>query len=218
MFEDHALLEKIIDELDFDPTIDAAHIGVSVRDGVVTLSGHVQSFIEKHAAERAVRRVKGVRAVAQEIDVRLPVDKKTADDEIAARAVKLLDWDGAIPSGTIDVKVEHGIVTLSGEVDWAYQRAEAEYDVRKLGGVRSVINDIRIRPHIQTEDVHAKIRAAFERSAEVEAGAITVEVIGGTVRLSGKVDTWIERQEAERAAWSVPGVVAVDNQITIGRP
>lgn len=218
MFEDHALRERIIDELDFDPTIDAAQIGVTARDGVVTLTGHVRTFIEKHAAERAVRRVKGVRAVAQEIEVHLPVDKKTADDEIAARAVRILDWDEAVPSGAIAVKVEHGIVTLSGEVDWAYQRAEAEYDVRKLGGVRSVINDIRVRPNIQTEDVYAKIRAAFERSAEIEAGGITVEVMGGTVRLGGRVDTWTERQEAERAAWSVPGVVSVDDQIMVGRP
>ena len=218
MYEDQALRQKIVDELEFDPTINAAQIGVSVHAGVATLSGHVGSFIEKHAAERAARRVKGVRAVAQEIEVRLPLDKKTSDDEIAARALKILDWDVAIPSGAVSVKVEHGIVTLSGDVDWAYQRAEAEYDVRKLGGVRSVINDVRIRPQVQGEDVHAKIVAAFERSADVEASRISIEVIGGTVRLTGQVNSWIERQEAERAAWSVPGVIEVDDQLIIGRP
>lgn len=218
MSESNALRQRIIDELEFDPTLNAAEIGVSVHDGVVTLSGHVLSFVEKHAAERAARRVRGVRAVAQEIEVRLPFDKKTADDEIVTRAVKLLDWDVAVPPDAITVKVEHGIVTLTGEVDWAYQRAEAEYDVRKLGGVRSVINEIRLRPRVQSDDIHAKIRAAFERSAEVEASAITVDIVNGVVRLGGHVASWIERQKAERAAWSVPGVVAVEDQIVIGRP
>jgi osmotically-inducible protein OsmY len=218
MSDDQSLQQRIIEELDFDPAINAAQIGVSVDEGVVTLSGHVQSFMEKHAAERAARRVKGVRAVAQEIEVRLASDRKTADDEIATRALKILDWDLAVPSETIAVKVEHGAVTLSGDVDWAYQRAEAEHDVRKLGGVKSVINEIRIRPKTQPEDVRAKIRAAFERSAELEASRITIEISDGKVRLGGKVNTWVEREEAERAAWSAPGVVAVDDQIMISRP
>ena len=218
MFDDGEIQQRVIDELEFDPTLNATRIGVSVRDGVVSLSGHVGSFAEKHAAERAARRVKGVRAVAQEIEVELASDKKTSDDEIAARAVKMLDWDIAVPKGDITITVAHGIVTLSGQVDWAFQRTEAEYDVRKLGGVRAVINDIRIRPQAKVEDVRARIRAAFERSAEIETTRISIDVVDGRVRLFGKVSSWIEREEAERAAWSVPGVVAVEDQIVIGRP
>jgi osmotically-inducible protein OsmY len=218
MSEDLKLQQRVIDQLELDPAVNAAQTGVSVHDGVVTLSGHVQTYVEKHAAERAARRVRGVRAVAQEIEVHLPPDKKTADDEIAARAIKILDWDVAVPRGAIAVKVEHGIITLSGEVAWAFQRAGAEYDVRKLGGVEAVINDIRLRPQFRSEDVRASIRAAFERSAQIEAKGISIDVTDGQVQLSGKVSNWTERQEAERAAWSVPGVVAVDDDSVISRP
>jgi len=218
MSNDHELQQRVIDELEFEPSVDSAHVGVSVHEGVVTLTGHVPSFVEKFAAERAARRVKGVRAVAQEIEVRLPADKKTDDDEIAARAVRILDWDIALPYRAVGVKVEHGIVSLSGEVDWAYQRAEAEYDVRKLGGVKAVINDIRIRPRVEAGDVKAKIRAAFERSAELESSGVTVTISDRKVVLGGKVQSWVEREAAERAAWSVPGVVAVEDNIVITRP
>jgi len=218
MSDELKLRQRVIDELEFDPTVNAAHIGVSVRGSVVTLTGHVETFGEKFAAERAARRVRGVTGVAQEIEVHLGVDKKTADDEIAQRAVKILEWDVAIPSNAIAVKVEHGIVTLSGTVDWAFQRAEAEYDVRKLGGVKGVVNAIALRPKVRATDVRAKLTAAFERNAEVEANRITVEVTDGKVVLGGKVDSWIEREEAERAAWSVPGVTAVEDLIAIERP
>lgn len=218
MSEDLKLQQRVIDELEFDPRVKASHIGVSVRDGVVTLNGHVESFVEKYAAERAARRVRGVKAVAEEIKVRLPSDKKTGDDEIAARAVRMLAWDVAVPLGGIQVKVEHGVVTLSGEVDWAYQRAEAEYNVHKLGGVKAVINAIGLRPQVNSSDVRAQIRAALERSADLEASGINVSVSDGKVVLSGTVRSWIEREEAARAAWSAPGVVAVEDQIQIARP
>lgn len=218
MSDELTLQQRVIDELEFDPAVNAAHIGVSVRGSVVTLTGHVETFAEKFAAERAARRVRGVTGVAQEIEVHLAVDKKTADDEIAQRAVKILEWDVAVPSNAITVKVEHGIVTLSGTVDWAFQRAEAEYDVRKLGGVKGVVNAITLRPKVRATDVREKLTAAFERNAEVEAKRITVEVTDGRVVLSGKVDSWIEREEAERAAWSVPGVTAVEDRIAIERP
>jgi osmotically-inducible protein OsmY len=218
MSEELKLQQRVIDELEFDPRVNAAHIGVSVREGVVAMNGHVESYVEKYAAERAARRVKGVKAVAEEIEVRLPSDKKTGDDEIAARAVRMLAWDVAVPLGGIQVKVEHGVVTLSGEVDWAYQRVEAEYDVRKLGGVKAVINAITIRPQVNVSDVRAQIRAAFERSADLEASGITVNVADGKVVLGGKVRSWIEREEAARAAWSAPGVVAVEDDIQITRP
>lgn len=218
MNEDLQLQKMVIDELEFEPSVKAAHIGVSVRDGVVTLSGHVESYAEKFAAERAARRIRGVKAIAQELEVQLPFEHKTADDEIAARAVHLLDWDVAIPRGRISVKVEHGIVTLNGAVDWAYQRAEAEYDVRKLTGVKGVINDIMIVPRADIEDVRAKIRAALERNAELEANNITVSVADGKVTLGGKVKAWTEREAAERAAWSVAGVRQIEDHIELVRP
>jgi osmotically-inducible protein OsmY len=165
-----------------------------------------------------VRQVRGVAAVAQELAVRLPSDKKLGDDEIAARAVRLLQWDVSVPHERIKVKVEHGIVTLSGEVDWQFQRAEAEYDVRKLSGVMSVINDITVVPKLRPGDIHAKILAALERNAEVEAGRIAIAVSGGKVTLTGKVNAWTEREAAERAAWSVPGVTQVDDRIELSRP
>lgn len=218
MKEDLKLQQRVIDELDFEPRVDAAHIGISVRDGVVTLSGHVSSFVEKFAAERAVRHVKGVKAVAQELEVRLPFEAKTADDEIAARAVKILNWDALVPHGRITVKVEHGVVTLGGQVDWHYERTEAEDDVRKLNGVVAVINDIAVAPQVEPADVRAKIRAALERTAEVEANNVTISVSGGKVTLGGRVNAWTERETIERAAWSAPGVNQVDDRIELARP
>lgn len=218
MSEELELQHRVIDELAFDPAVNAAHIGVSVRGSVVTLTGHVETFAEKFAAERAARGVKGVTAVAQEIEVHLPDDKKTSDDEIAQRAVKLLEWDVSIPLNAVEVKVEHGIVTLTGTVDWAFQRAEAEYDVRKLSGVKGVVNAITVRPKVRAADVREKLTSALERKADIEAGRITVEVTEGKVVLGGEVDSWTEREAAERAAWSVPGVTAVEDRITLVRP
>lgn len=218
MSDDLKLQQQVIDALEFEPSVKAAHIGVSVRDGVVELSGHVESFVEKFAAERTARAVKGVKAVAQELEVRLPSDKKLSDEEIAARVLRLLNWDVSVPHDRITVKVEHGIVTLSGEVDWQFQRAEAEYDVRKLSGVRSVINDVRVAPRLRPGDIRSSIHAALERNAELEASRITVSVSGGKVTLTGKVNAWTEREAAERAAWSVPGVTEVEDKIELGRP
>lgn len=212
------LQRDVTEELEWDPAIDAAHIGVSARDGVVTLTGHVASFGEKLAAERAARRVKGVKAVAQDIEVELPSAKKTADDEIAARAVKMLEWDVVVPPGRIAVTVDHGIVTLAGQVDWKYQRDEVEADVWKLTGVTDVVNAVKVRPRPQSTDVQERIRKALERSADVEASHISVSVKDGKAVLTGTVGAWIERQTAEGAAWAAPGVTAVENRIQIGRP
>lgn len=216
MSNDIQLQQRVIDELEFDPGVNAAHIGVAVNDGVVILSGFVESYSEKHAAESAARRVRGVKAVAQELSVRLPGDKKLADDEIAARAVKLIEWDLRLPRETIAVTVEHGVITLSGEVDWNFQRREAEADVRKLGGVVHVINELRVRPRVQVADVQQRIQAAFERAADLDAAGVTVKVEeDGTTVLRGKVATLKERTAAEDAAWAAPGVTAVRNLIDV---
>jgi osmotically-inducible protein OsmY len=218
MTDDMQLQQWVSDELAFEPKVDAAHIGVSVHNGVVTLSGRVNSYAEKFAAEEATRRIKGVIAVAQELEVHLPSDKKTDDAEIAERLVRMFHWDTLVPHDRIKVKVERGYVTLSGEVEWHYQRAEAEADARKLGGVKAVINDIHVRPAIKSENVAARIRAALERNASTEADHVSVDVTGTKVTLTGKVNAWTERETIERAAWSVPGVTEVDDRIGLARP
>jgi osmotically-inducible protein OsmY len=217
MNDDLKLQQHVIDELDFEPSINAAHIGIAVRGGVVTLSGHVQSYAEKYAAERAARRVKGVKAVAMELDVRLVEDPKLADDEIAARVVRILEWDASVPDARITIRVERGVVTLAGTVEWRFQREAAEHDVYKLSGVRAVINNITIAPHVKATDVSAKIRAALERNAEIEASNIAVAVAGGKVTLSGQVSDWTEREAIERAAWSAPGVSEVEDKLVVAR-
>jgi osmotically-inducible protein OsmY len=216
MNEDLKLQQRVIDELEFTPEVNAAHIGISVHGGVVTLSGHVESLHEKHLAEAAVRRVKGVRAVAQELAVHLPSDRKTDDDEIAARAVHLLDWDAQLPSQALSVRVSQGIVTLTGNVEWDFQRRAAEADVRKLGGVRGVINEIRLKPKASTAEIRNMIHAAFERAADLRADGISVETSGsGVVVLRGKVHTLGEQVMAENAAWAVPGVTSVENRVDV---
>lgn len=212
------LQQRVVDELTFDPAVNGAHIGISVRGGVVTLSGHVESYAEKRAAERAVFRVKGITAVAQELEVRLPEDKKTSDDEIAQRATRILAWDVLVPERTITVKVEHGVVTLEGFVDMGYQRMQAEADIRRLSGVKDVVNLLNVHPRPRAADVRASVLSAFERNAELEAKRVTVEVLGAKIVLGGSVSRWAERQEAERAAWSVPGVTSVENHIAITPP
>ncbi len=218
MSEDMRLQQWVSDELAFEPKVDAAHIGVSVRDGVVTLSGRVNSYAEKFAAEEAARRIKGVTAVAQELEVHLPSDKKTDDGEIAERLVRILHWDALVPHDRITVKVERGYVTLGGEVEWHYQRTEAEADARKLSGVKSVINDIHVRSVIRPANVEARIRQALERNAATEADRVSVAVTGTKITLTGKVNAWTECETIERAAWSVPGVTEVDDRIGLARP
>lgn len=212
---DLKIRQDVIDELEFEPSIDAANIGVSVEDGVVTLSGHVGSYAEKNTAEIAARRVRGVRAIAEEIEIRFAERKKHADDEIAARALDIIAWDTALPDGAVDVKVQRGWVTLSGEVRWHFQKMAAENAVKKLGGVVGVSNQLTIRPTTSVSDVKSRIEEALRRNAEVEAGHIRVEVRDSKVTLQGNIRNWSERSVAERAAWSVPGVLAVDNRLSI---
>lgn len=214
---DKELRQLVLDELEFEPSLDAANIGVTAEHGVVTLSGHVADYAQKVAAERAAWRVKGVKAIAQEIEVRLPGDKKRSDDEIAQRALNILAWNTMIPANAIRVKVSDGWVTLSGQVDWYYQRNVADAEVRRLGGVKGVINEIQLAPAVQAGDVRQRIEDALQRHAEIEAGNIRVDVKqGGTVRIEGRVDTWSERSAVERAVWSAPGVRKVEDNLVIG--
>lgn len=214
MSSDLALRENIEAELEYEPSLTAAGIGVAVKDGVATLTGHVSSFFEKLAAERAVGRVKGIRAVAEELDVRLPSDVKHDDEEIARRASNILDWNSFPSVRAQHIKVEKGWVTLSGEVDWQYQKQSAVDAIRRLAGVVGVSNLIAIRPHVTEGNVQDSISKAYRRNAELESAGIKVSVDGGRVSLSGKVHNWRDRRTAENAAWAIPSVTqVVDNLI-----
>jgi osmotically-inducible protein OsmY len=213
---DKDLRRDVLDELDFEPSLDAGDIGVAVADGVVTLTGHVGSYAEKVEAERALRRVKGVRAIAQEIQVRPHNAKKIEDDQIAARALAIIDWSVHLPKDAIQVRVAQGWITLTGEVSWAFQADAVEEAVRKLSGVVDVVNLVAVKPRIQPAAVKDRILEAFKRNALFEADAIKVSVAGDTVTLEGTVTALTERDAAERAAWSAPGVRSVDDRITIG--
>lgn len=215
MTSDIAIRQHILTELEFEPALDAAHIGVAVEGGVVTLSGHVHSYAERAIAEQAVARVKGVKALAQELQVRFPQNRKTEDDQIAKRALKIIGWDATVPEGKVKIKVQNGWITLSGEVEWNYQRAAAEDAVRKLSGVIGVTNLVTVRPHADVRDIKHRIEEALERNAQLDAREIQVTVEGGKVILDGRVPAWHERSVAEKAAWSASGVLAVEDRIQV---
>lgn len=213
--DDLKLRQLILDELEFEPSIDAANIGVAVDQGVVTLTGHVGTYAQKLAAEEAVKHIKGVRGIAEEIEVRYPSTPKIHDDEIAKRALDILRWDASVPDDRLQVKVQKGWLTLSGEVDWNFQRKAAEEAVRKLSGLIGVSNQITLKSTAQTADVKKRIEEALKRNAELEADAIRVSVVDGRVKLEGKVKAWYERQLAEQAAWAVKGVRAVEDDLRL---
>jgi hyperosmotically inducible protein len=214
--KDKELRQDVIDEFAFDPRFDGAHIGVAVEKSVITLTGHVESYAEKVAAVAAAKRVRGVHAIADEIEVRYPFQSKLEDDQIAKRAIDILRWDSTVSPYQIDVLVESGWITLSGLVSWQHEKQAAENCIRKLSGIVGVTNKITLRSRVSAADIKTKIEAALKRQAEVEAGAIRVSVTGGDhVVLEGKVDSWNERHAAEDAAWSAVGVMSVDDLITI---
>jgi osmotically-inducible protein OsmY len=215
MDADLKIRDDVLAELKFEPQVDAAAIGVAVRDGVATLSGRVSCLTQRFAAESAARRVKGVRAVALNIDVQLS-DERPSDELIAARAADVLSWNALPYPSPIHVRVEDGCVRLTGHVEWAYQRDGAERAVRPLAGVRDVVNDLRVKARVLPTEVEKHIAQAFHRDADLERRHLTVSVDGSTVTLSGHVKTWHEQDMANRAAWSTPGVTSVIDKIEIG--
>lgn len=214
--KDVELRELVEAELEWEPSLNAAHVAVTVHDSVVTLGGHVETYAEKLAAERAVRRVKQVRGVAMDIEVRPPSAKRVDDEDIATRAVNSLRWQSNIPGNDIHISVNRGWITLGGDVEWRYQREAAERAVRYLSGVVGVTNEIAIRSTSQPDDLKQRIVSALARNAAAEAKSVVVDVEGGQVRLSGKVHSWHDRKLIEDAIWAAPGVTSVKDEIRIG--
>lgn len=215
MSQDSELQRSVMAELAWEPSVTAAHIGVAASNGVVTLSGHVEKFIEKNAAETAARRVKGVKAVAEEIEVRLPIDMKRDDVEIAAAVVDRLAWDSSLPSGAIKVKVEKGWVTLSGEVKYYYQKEAAESEVRSLYGVVGISNQLIIKPTVNVSDITDNIMHALHRTWFFDPQKVKVRAQDGKVTLTGNVHSLHDWQTASATAWSAQGTTSVQNNIVI---
>jgi len=210
---DEQIRNDVLAELKWDPQVQANEIGVAVKDGIVTLTGWVDSYLKKWRAEEDVLRLAGVKAVANDIEVKLATERTDAD--IAAAAVRTLEWDADIPAGKIVVTVSKGWVTLKGDVEWQYQKQEAGRVVRRLWGVKGVSNLIAVKPQATAPELRQKIEQALLRSAEIDAKSITVEVQGNKAILKGKVRSWAEKQQAEQAAWLAPGITSVENRIEI---
>ena len=210
---DEQLQHDVLDELKWDAQVQPNEIGVSVKDGIVTLFGFVDSYLKKWSAEEAAHRVAGVKAVANEIEVKLATER--TDEDIAEAAVRALEWDAFLPPGKVKPTVSKGWVTLEGSVEWQYQREEAERVIRRISGVKGITNLITVRPTTSPSDLKKKIEEALVRNAQIDAGKIQVEVQGSKAILRGSVRSWAEKQEAERVAWSAPGIKEVENLITV---
>jgi osmotically-inducible protein OsmY len=209
------LKTDVMDELMFEPSIDETGIGVAVEDGVVTLSGHAKSYAEKLAAEEAVKRVDGVQAVANELKVELWPGFQHDDTDLAQAVAHALRWNAWLPANSVTASVSEGWVTLDGSVPWQYQKQEAALSIQRLQGVKGVTNRIEVEPRVQAEEVERKIQSAFQRAASLDAEQVHVETSGSRAILRGKVRSFAESQDAERAAWSVPGVTSVRNELEI---
>lgn len=212
---DSALKAQVVDELVWDPAIKETAVGVAVKDGVVTLTGHLDTYAEKEAAMRAVRRVSGVKAIAVEIDVKLSPSHQRSDTDIAKSIELVLKWNTSLPPDAVRVTVDHGWVTLQGEVDWNYQRLSAESVIRPLMGVVGISDELKLKPKVRAADLSRKIEEALGRQALREAQQIRIAVAGDTVTLTGKVHSWQERQAAQGVAWSAPGVRSVVNELQV---
>jgi osmotically-inducible protein OsmY len=215
MRSDDQLQQEVRNELKWEPSVNAADIGVTVKDGAVTLSGYVDSFGEKRAAESSAARLNNVRAIADEIQVRLPVSERHEDADIAREAANVLAWNTFVPRDSVKVIVEDAWVRLTGKVGMWYQKWTAETAIHNIAGIRGITNEIEILPRVLASDVCADIESAIERNARLDSGKIHVEAKGNRVVLGGTVRSWMEREEAQKAAYSSPGVAIVDNNITV---
>lgn len=215
MKSDQEIQNDVIDELRWEPALNPTEIGIGVRNGIVTLSGYVASYSEKLVAEKAAKRVKGVRAVAQDIQVLLNAGDQLTDSQIAESTLRALELPSTIPDNQIRVTVDNGWVRLEGEVDWLFQKAAAENSISDLKGIRGIINQIKVKPGVVTAIVKDNIRKALERRADLEADKINIETAGTKVILRGSARSWTERSEVEKAAASAPGVSEVDDQLSV---
>ena len=213
MKSDDELRRDVEQELEWEPSVDERRIGVSVTEGIATLTGEVGSYVEKWKAERTAERVEGVRGIANDLVVRSAAER--SDTDIAKAAADALKWNVVVPDDQVKVRVENGWVTLTGELPWDYQRRAAERAVRSLRGVRGITDLIVVTPRAEPKAVKERIEETFKREAALDANRITVQASGGEVTLRGSVRSWVERHEAEKAAWAAPGVRAVHNYITV---
>lgn len=218
MKSDIQIQEDVMEQLKWEPFLNASQIGVSVKNGVVTLSGQVDSYTKKLAAENAAKKIAGVKAIAEDIQVGISHSYHKTDTEIAEAILNVLRWHSAVQEEKIKIKVESGNVKLEGEVEWEYQRANIMEAIKKITGVCSIINFITVKPKITPSDIEQKISAAFHRSATIDAGKITADVMGSRVTLRGTVHSYTEKEDAENAAWNAPGVLSIENKLEIEEP
>jgi osmotically-inducible protein OsmY len=218
MKSDLQIQKDVIEELRWEPFLNSSEIGVAVKNGIVTLSGQVDSYSKKLFAEKAAKKVAGVKAVAEDIQVGILPGSRKTDTEIAEAVLNALKWHSAIQDEKIKIKVENGNVKLEGEVEWEYQRSSIKSAIENITGVRSVINLVTVKPKITPSEIEQKIKAAFQRSATVDAGRITAEVFGSKVVLHGQVRSFAEKEDAEVAAWNAPGISNVESKLEIEVP
>ncbi len=218
MKSDNQIQKDVMEQLKWEPFLNASEIGVAVKNGVVTLSGSVDSYSKKVAAENAAKKIAGVKAIAEDIQIGVSPAYSKSDTEIAEAVLNALKWHSAVQEEKIKIKVENGNVRLDGEVEWEYQRTSVRSAIEHLAGVRSVINLIAVKPKVKPTDIQQKISSAFHRSATIDAGKITAEVTGSKVTLHGKVRSLAEKQDAENAAWNAPGVTIVESGLEVETP